>query len=109
KRLGFADGRRGSGVQVPNPDLVHADTVRAEREVVVSAGAIDSPKLLMLSGIGPADHLKEMGLDVLVDSPGVGSHLQDHPEGVIQWDARKPMVTESLQWWEIGIFTTTEE
>ncbi len=109
KKLVFDADKRCTGVQVLNPDLVHTDTVRAAREVVLSAGAIDSPKLLMLSGIGPADHLKDMGLEVLVDSPGVGSHLQDHPEGVIQWDARKPMVTESLQWWEIGIFTTTEE
>ena len=54
------------------------ETARAEREVIVSAGAYNSPQLLMLSGIGPADHLREVGVDVAVDSPHVGQHLQDH-------------------------------
>ena len=75
----------------------------------MSTGAIDSPKLLMLSGIGPAAHLREHGIEVLVDSPGVGEHLQDHPEGVDQLEAKQPMVTTSTQWWEIGIFTPTED
>ncbi|MCX2729728.1 GMC family oxidoreductase N-terminal domain-containing protein [Saccharopolyspora sp. NFXS83] len=102
------DGKRATGVNYLDPDLIHTRTVRARREVVLSTGAIDTPKLLMLSGIGPAEHLREVGVDVLVDSPGVGSNLQDHPEGVIGWDAKQPMPTESTQWWEIGIFTTTE-
>ncbi|PRX51286.1 choline oxidase [Prauserella shujinwangii] len=107
KRLTF-DGTRCTGVEVLTEDLVHSEEVRARREVIVSTGAIDTPKLLMLSGIGPAGHLREFGIDVLVDSPGVGENLQDHPEGLVQWDARQPMVSESTQWWEIGIFTTTE-
>ena len=53
-------------------------TVRAAREVIVSAGAIGSPKLLMLSGIGRADDLKALGIDVVHDLPGVGQNLQDH-------------------------------
>lgn len=109
KKLIIDAEKRCTGVQVLNPDLVHTDTIHADREVIVSAGAIDSPKLLMLSGIGPADHLREIGVEVVVDSPGVGSHMQDHPEGVISWDAKKPMVTESLQWWEIGIFTRIDK
>ncbi|TDD80159.1 GMC family oxidoreductase [Actinomadura rubrisoli] len=52
--------------------------VRAEAEVVLSGGAVNSPQLLMLSGVGPADHLREHGIDVVVDSP-VGQRLQDHP------------------------------
>ena len=52
--------------------------VRADREVLLSGGAVNSPQLLMLSGVGPADHLREHGIDVLVDSP-VGQGLQDHP------------------------------
>ncbi|MFF7889872.1 GMC family oxidoreductase [Streptomyces sp. NPDC020794] len=54
-------------------------TVRAQSEVVLSGGSINSPQLLMLSGIGPAAHLQEHGIGVLVDLPGVGSNLQDHP------------------------------
>ncbi len=52
--------------------------VRADREVIVSSGAIGSPKLLMQSGIGPADHLRAVGVSVVHDLPGVGSNLQDH-------------------------------
>lgn len=100
---------RAVGVSVVNNAFGRASTVRAAKEVVISAGAIDSPKLLMLSGIGPAAHLREHGIDVRVDSPGVGEHLQDHPEAVIAWDAKQPMVTDSTQWWEIGIFADTLE
>ncbi|GAA1190477.1 GMC family oxidoreductase [Prauserella alba] len=107
KKVTF-DGTRATGVQYLDEDQIHTRSVTARREVVLSTGAIDTPKLLMLSGIGPAEHLREFGLDVLVDSPGVGATLQDHPEGVISWDAKQPMVTESTQWWEIGIFTRTE-
>ena len=52
---------------------------RARREVVLCAGAIASPQLLMLSGVGPPDHLAEHGIEALVESPGVGENLQDHP------------------------------
>jgi choline dehydrogenase-like flavoprotein len=55
------------------PEILHAD-----REVIVSSGAIGSPKLLMLSGIGPADHLKSVGITPVHDLPGVGANLQDH-------------------------------
>jgi choline dehydrogenase len=66
--------------------VVHADpsgakrTVHADGEVVVAAGSLVTPQLLMLSGIGPADHLAAHGIDCLVDLPGVGSNLIDHPE-----------------------------
>ena len=108
KRLRFTADRHCTGVDLLAPDLIHTRTVNARREVILSCGAIDSPKLLMLSGIGPAAHLRDNGIEPLVDSPGVGSNLQDHPEGVIMWDAKQPMVTSSTQWWEIGIFTGTE-
>ena len=52
--------------------------IRAEREVILSSGAISSPRLLMLSGIGPADHLRSLGLPVVLDQPEVGANLQDH-------------------------------
>ncbi|XP_074030288.1 glucose dehydrogenase [FAD, quinone] [Leptinotarsa decemlineata] len=53
-------------------------TVYSDREVILSAGSLASPQLLMLSGIGPRDHLEDIGIDVLLDSPGVGFNLQDH-------------------------------
>lgn len=54
-------------------------TIGARREIILCAGAINSPQLLMLSGIGPQDHLREMGIDLVHHLPGVGAHLQDHP------------------------------
>jgi choline dehydrogenase len=61
----------------------------AGSEVIVCAGAIGSPQLLMLSGVGPADHLREHGIAVLADSPGVGSNLSDHPVVTAMWSAPK--------------------
>jgi len=53
--------------------------LQAEREIILSGGAFNSPQLLLLSGIGPADELRELGIDVVHDLPGVGRNLQDHP------------------------------
>jgi choline dehydrogenase len=78
-------GNRATGVQYARGTKMHR--VRAEREVIVSAGAYASPQLLMLSGIGPADHLAEMGIPVAVDSPHVGQHLQEHPMVFMSWHA----------------------
>lgn len=105
----FDEANAATGVRYQRPDLTGYDTVTARREVIVTAGAIDTPKLLMLSGIGPTAHLREMGIPVRVDSPGVGSNLDDHVEGLVFWEAAKPMVTTSTQWWEIGLFTTVDE
>ncbi|MBC6408604.1 MAG: GMC family oxidoreductase N-terminal domain-containing protein [Rhodobacteraceae bacterium] len=63
---------RAIGVQLGS------ETVRATTEVIISSGAIGSPRLLMLSGIGPADHLTDLGVEVVAECPGVGSNLQDH-------------------------------
>jgi choline dehydrogenase len=71
------EGDRAVGVEYEQADTVHEAT--ATREVILSAGAIASPQLLMLSGIGPADHLEAHGIDCRVDRPGVGRNLQDHP------------------------------
>jgi choline dehydrogenase len=62
-----------------------AETAHVNAEVILSGGAINSPQLLMLSGIGPGDDLIEMGIDVLADSPGVGGNLIDHPVLPVIW------------------------
>lgn len=62
---------------------------RAEAEVILSGGAVNSPQLLMLSGIGPADHLREHGISVVVDSPRVGANLSDHPIVTAIWSTPK--------------------
>jgi choline dehydrogenase len=66
-----------------------AETAQANAEVIVSGGAVNSPQLLMLSGIGPADHLIEMGIDVLADNAGVGGNLSDHPVLPVIWSTPK--------------------
>jgi choline dehydrogenase-like flavoprotein len=70
------EGRRAIGVEWLRGGK--ADAVRADREVILSAGAVQSPQLLQLSGIGPAQLLRQHGIPVAVDLPGVGENLQDH-------------------------------
>ncbi|RWP00484.1 GMC family oxidoreductase N-terminal domain-containing protein [Mesorhizobium sp.] len=72
------DKGRAVGVEIVDRPGGEKKILRAEREVIVSSGAIGSPKLLMQSGIGPADHLKSVGVTPVHDLPGVGSNLQDH-------------------------------
>lgn len=74
----------------------------ARREVIVSAGAIDSPRLLQLSGIGPAAVLTAAGIPLVVELPGVGENLQDHAEGLIIWESRSPLGPESATGWDAG-------
>ncbi|MBF2759895.1 MAG: choline dehydrogenase [Ectothiorhodospiraceae bacterium AqS1] len=66
-------------------------TLFAEREVILAASSINSPKLLMLSGVGPADILRAHGIEVIAERPGVGENLQDHLELYIQYAAKKPL------------------
>ena len=68
-----------------------AETLHANHEVILAASSINSPKLLMLSGIGPADHLKEHGIAPIADRPGVGQNLQDHLELYIQMASKQPV------------------
>lgn len=82
------DGQHARGIE-----LIHEGrtiSIAAEREVIVCAGAFNAPHLLMLSGIGPADHLREHGIAVQVDLPGVGRNLQEHPSVGMLFKAAGP-------------------
>lgn len=75
-------------------------TVKAGREVILSGGSVNSPQLLQLSGIGPADHLKGLGIDVRVDNPNVGRNLEDHIGTNYTFRANCPTINQQLgPWW----------
>ena len=101
-RLTF-DGATATGVRVRGADG-HTEHVRAAREVIVCAGAVDTPRLLMQSGIGPADELRGLGLDVHTDLPGVGENLIDHPESVIVWETDGPIPPNAVMDSDAGLF-----
>ena len=65
--------------------------VDALKEVILSAGAVGSPQLLMLSGVGPASHLKDHGISIIADMPGVGQNLNDHPDFVLKYKCLEPV------------------
>ena len=83
------EDRRAVGVEVDT--AAGRQVIRAGREVILAASSINSPKLLMLSGIGPAAHLAEHGVEVIADRPGVGANLQDHLEIYMQFAAAQPV------------------
>ena len=87
------EGRRAVGVEYQHAGKVRA--IRARREVVLAASAINSPKLLLLSGIGPGTDLAALGIAVLADRPGVGANLQDHMEVCVQYRCREPVTLHS--------------
>ena len=78
QRIEIENGRAVGVVYKDKSGTSH--TVRAKGEVILSAGALDTPQLLMLSGLGPADHLRDHDIDVVEDLPGVGQNLLDHPD-----------------------------
>src|SRR6185503_11281522 len=80
-------GGRVTGVRYRRPGR-RARVARAAREVILSAGAIGSPQLLLLSGIGPADELRQAGVEPRHDLPGVGRRLQDHPFVTVLFEVR---------------------
>jgi choline dehydrogenase len=101
------EGKRAVGVEFKQNGQVKR--YRAEREVILAGGAVNSPQLLMLSGIGPADHLKEVGIAVQQHLPGVGENLQEHLEMYVQQECKQPitlytytkpvpMVAAGIQW-----------
>ncbi|MCR9122310.1 MAG: choline dehydrogenase [Phyllobacteriaceae bacterium] len=88
RRIVIENGR-ATGVEIERGGTI--ETVRANREVIVAASSINSPKVLMLSGIGPASDLMEHGIPVIANRPGVGRNLQDHLELYIQMAASQPV------------------
>ncbi len=85
---------RAVGVEYHTPAGLHS--ARATREVIVSGGVYGSPQLLMLSGLGPAAHLRQHGIAVLRDMPGVGSHLQDHFNTYVAYRCAQPVTMNDL-------------
>ena len=88
RRVVIENGR-AVGVEVECAGQI--EVIKAAREVILAASSINSPKLLMLSGIGPAAHLAEHGIDLVADRPGVGQNLQDHLEVYVQYASKLPI------------------
>jgi choline dehydrogenase len=96
QKVVIEDGR-ATGVEVVRGGKT--EVIKAGKEVILAASSINSPKLLMLSGIGPAQHLKDHGIEVVADRPGVGQNLQDHLEIYLQMAASKPV--SLYKYWNI--------
>jgi choline dehydrogenase len=90
------EGRAAIGVEYAKGPGQPVERVRAAREVLVCGGAFQSPQLLMLSGIGPADALNKLGVPVVVDAPEVGANLQDHLDVSVIYEMTKPISLYSM-------------
>ena len=99
------EGKRAVGVEVESDGEVF--TVEGD-QIVVSSGAVASPQLLMISGIGPAEHLRSFGIDVVQDLPGVGQNLRDHPSAAVLYYAtgERPDVQAAAM--QVGLRYTVE-
>ncbi|MBN8909896.1 MAG: GMC family oxidoreductase N-terminal domain-containing protein, partial [Rhodospirillales bacterium] len=91
----LVEGGRAVGVEYAGPEGRRIAHARAE--VIVSGGAYGSPQLLLLSGIGPTDHLQAMGIEVLRDLPAVGSNLHDHFNTYLSWRCARPVTLNDLE------------
>ncbi|MDI3405460.1 GMC family oxidoreductase [Streptomyces cavernicola] len=97
------DGTTARGVHVRTKDG-EEKLLSARREVLVCAGAVDTPRLLMHSGIGPKKDLEALGMECVLDLPGVGENLIDHPESVIVWETNGPIPDNSAMDSDAGLF-----
>ncbi|MET9709986.1 GMC family oxidoreductase [Nocardiopsis alba] len=102
------DGDRATGVTATTKDGERI-TVKARHEVIVSAGAIDSPRLLMLSGVGNAEELGALGIESRHDLPGVGENLQDHPESIIMWETTRRIPENTVMDSDAALFVRRHE
>jgi choline dehydrogenase-like flavoprotein len=82
------EGKRAAGVAILRDGV--EETIEARAEVIICCGAFGSPQLLLCSGIGPADHLRSLGIEVIADSPDVGSNLQDHIDYTLNRKCKHP-------------------
>lgn len=101
-------GSKVTGVNVTLQDgTKHA--LRAKCETILCAGAVDTPRLMLLSGLGPKQQLSDLGIPVVADLPGVGENLLDHPETIILWELNKPVPTnQTTMDSDAGIFLRRE-
>ncbi len=100
------EGNRALGVEVESGGEVF--TVEGE-EIALCAGGLASPQLLLLSGVGPADHLREMGIPVVLDAPGVGKNLRDHPMALVDVEPREGVaLSEDVPRIQTGLRYTAE-
>ena len=90
------DGKRATGVTYRDKSGTEF-TINATREVILSGGALNSPQLLMLSGIGEAAQLKDNGIDPVVDLPGVGKNLQDHLQARLVYKCNEPTLNDEVR------------
>ncbi|MFC7217398.1 GMC family oxidoreductase [Streptomyces polyrhachis] len=102
------EGKRATGVHVRREDGGE-EFAAAAREVVLCAGAVDTPRLLLHSGIGPRGDLEALGIDVVHDLPGVGENLLDHPESVIVWETDGPIPENSAMDSDAGLFVRRDD
>ena len=98
------EGRKAVGVEYLRDG--RREQARAAREIVLCGGVADTPKLLMLSGIGPADHLKSHGITVLADVPGVGGNFQDHLKLSIRWNGKTELPGSTVT---AGMYTRSSQ
>jgi len=89
------ENNRAVGIEYQSPR--GREIARANREIVVSGGAYGSPQLLQLSGLGPAEHLRDMGIDVIADMPAVGANLHDHFGMYMMWRCTRPITMNDLE------------
>jgi choline dehydrogenase len=89
RRIVFDEQRRATAVEVWQDGQVQR--IGVGRELLLCAGALETPRLLLLSGVGPRAALNALGIDSVVDAPGVGQHLQDHPNVCLFYRARQPV------------------
>lgn len=88
------EGNRAVGIEYDHKGTRH--TIHVRKEVILSGGAINTPQLMMLSGIGPADHLRSHDIDVVLNLPGVGQNLQDHAKIDITFECTKPVTIHKI-------------